>query len=317
MSDVMTSKLPAIQFYPSDWRNDLGVQSLSRNDRMVWFEMILLMHESERRGVLVLNGKAMSDEMIAQLLNLDNHTFNQIRTLLIERGIASIEPQTGALMNRRMVRDEHLRKIRAEVGRRGGNPALLKQKPTTLHKQNPTPSSSSSISFSPSSSSSNVLSSLEEERTKEESFLNRANTRSPARQSPPAPDSQEQVTLPEYINRDAWDGFVEMRKKQHWPITGRALKSLLSDLRKIRDQGYDPNAALDQSTARCYRGIFAPTGVGGRNDKSIAQSKQDATINAARKVISGIRGVDHSAVGEDRDVDGRTGERGALCLDGG
>ena len=49
-------KLPAMQFYPGDWRKDIGVQSLSFHDRGVWFEMLMLMHGSERRGVLVLNG---------------------------------------------------------------------------------------------------------------------------------------------------------------------------------------------------------------------------------------------------------------------
>ena len=44
-------KLPALQFYPGDWRKDLGVQSLSFHDRGVWFEMLMLMHDSENRGV--------------------------------------------------------------------------------------------------------------------------------------------------------------------------------------------------------------------------------------------------------------------------
>ena len=64
-------KLPAFQFYPGDWRKDMGVQALNYFDRGVWHEMICLMHESERRGVLVLNGNAMTDDMLAQILGLD------------------------------------------------------------------------------------------------------------------------------------------------------------------------------------------------------------------------------------------------------
>jgi hypothetical protein len=41
------TKLPALQWYPADWRKDPGVQALSLHDRMVWFEMLMLMHESE------------------------------------------------------------------------------------------------------------------------------------------------------------------------------------------------------------------------------------------------------------------------------
>jgi uncharacterized phage protein (TIGR02220 family) len=47
-----------------------------------------------------------------------------------------------------MVDDERLCQIRREAGKRGGNPALLKQNGTTRDKQTPTPSSSSSTSSS-------------------------------------------------------------------------------------------------------------------------------------------------------------------------
>lgn len=139
-------KLPAMQFYPGDWRKDIGVQSLSFHDRGVWFEMLMLMHDSERRGVLVLNGKPMSDDMIARAIGLDNQTFNQSLTILLSTGVASREVETGAVMNRRMVRDEYVRKVRVAAGSKGGNPALLNRNSTTPDKQNQTPSSS--ISFS-------------------------------------------------------------------------------------------------------------------------------------------------------------------------
>lgn len=149
-------KLPAIQFYPADWRKDPGVQSLSFHDRGVWLEIICLMHESEQRGRLLLNGKPMPDEALARLLGLDKQIVTKTISTLLEYGVASIDPQTGALMNRRMVRDEDLRAVRQAAGKMGGNPALLKQKPTTPVKQNETtgvkqkstPSSSSSSSSS-------------------------------------------------------------------------------------------------------------------------------------------------------------------------
>jgi hypothetical protein len=137
-----------MQFYPGDWRKDLGVQTLTFQDRGVWIEMLMLMHESERRGVMVLNEQPMSDEMIAQAIGLDIQTFKLSLGTLLKRGVASREPGTDAVMSRRMVRDEFLRKIRAEAGCLGGNPALLKKNPTNLDKQNGTPSSSFSSSCS-------------------------------------------------------------------------------------------------------------------------------------------------------------------------
>jgi hypothetical protein len=110
--------------------------------------MLMVMHDSERRGVLILNGKAMTDDMIARCIGLDNQTFNQTITTLLTIGVAEREPETGAIFSRRMVRDEQIRKIRKDCGSMGGNPNLVIQKTTTGDNQKPTPSSSSSSSSS-------------------------------------------------------------------------------------------------------------------------------------------------------------------------
>ena len=144
----MNTKLPSFQFYPADWRKDPAVQSLSFHDRGVWFEIILLMHESEQRGKLLLNGNAMPEEALARILGLDKQNLEGTLTNILTYGVASRCDETGALMCRRMIRDEKIRQIRKEAGKLGGNPALVKQNSTTEDKQNPTPSSSSSYSSS-------------------------------------------------------------------------------------------------------------------------------------------------------------------------
>ena len=142
------SKLPAIQFYPGDWRKDPGVQALSFHDRGVWFEIILLMHESDERGKLLLNGKPMPESALARLLGLDNQNLTTTLTTLLEFGVASRCEESGAIICRRMIRDENLRNIRKEAGKKGGNPLLVKQKTTTKDKQKITPSSSTSLKMS-------------------------------------------------------------------------------------------------------------------------------------------------------------------------
>lgn len=148
-------KLPALQFYPADWRKDPAVQSLSYFDRGVWFEILCLMHESDQRGKLLLNGKKMPDDALARLLGLDKQILTKTLTTLLEYGVASIDEETGALISRRMVRDEEIRKIRMESGKKGGNPILVNQNSnqnSTNGKkqvnQNSTPSSSSSVNSS-------------------------------------------------------------------------------------------------------------------------------------------------------------------------
>ena len=150
------NKQPAFQFYPGDWRKDPGVQALDYEYRGIWLEILLLMHESEERGKLLLNGNPMPDEALARLLGLDKQKVNQAITTLLEYGVASRCPETGALMNRRMYRDEQIRQKRRQAGQKGGNPNLVNQKSSNIDnqkvnqsiKQKPTPSSSSSSSSS-------------------------------------------------------------------------------------------------------------------------------------------------------------------------
>ncbi len=117
-------KLPAMQFYVGDWRKDPGVQSLDYEARGVWFEILCLMHESERRGVLLLNGKTMPQEALARLLGVDQPMLQRTLAKLSGHGVISIEDETGAYYCRRMVRDEAMREQRKADGASGGNPAL-------------------------------------------------------------------------------------------------------------------------------------------------------------------------------------------------
>lgn len=145
-------RLPSFQYYPADWRKDPGVQSLDFHTRGIWHEMICLMHETEERGVLLLNGRPMPEDALARMLGLDKQILTTALTTLLTYGVTSQRDSDGAFVCRRMVRDEHLRQVRAESGKMGGNPALVKQKPTTglttPVNQIPTPSSSSSSSSS-------------------------------------------------------------------------------------------------------------------------------------------------------------------------
>lgn len=116
------AKLPALQFYPGDWKKDMGVQSLSFHDRAVWFEMLLLMHESEERGRLVLNGRAMPTPILARILGIEISTLESALKAILDYGVAGEDE--GVIFCRRMVRDEEKRTSQSSAGKLGGNPAL-------------------------------------------------------------------------------------------------------------------------------------------------------------------------------------------------
>lgn len=130
------SKLPYIPWYIGDWRKDPGVQALTFHDRGIWFEILCLMYESQDRGKLLLNGQPMPDDALARLLGLDKQVLSASLTKILDYGVASRCESTGALMNRRMVKDEELRKVRQESGRLGGNPVLVKYKVNQKSNQN-------------------------------------------------------------------------------------------------------------------------------------------------------------------------------------
>jgi hypothetical protein len=157
------SKLPAIQFYPGDWRKDPGVQSLSYEERGIWLELLFMMHESEKPGVLLLGGVPYPTDRLARALRLDNQVISKVISELITLNVASIDEETGALMCRRMVRDRQFVESRKKCGKLGGNPNFKKGKSNPYYskdnqkhnqtdnltdKQKITPSSSTSLKMS-------------------------------------------------------------------------------------------------------------------------------------------------------------------------
>jgi hypothetical protein len=81
-------------------------------------------------------------------------TEREVNGWLAELGDAGVfsRGEAGQIYSRRMVRDEHIRAVRAAAGKLGGNPELVgrkdKQNPTTGDKQEVTPSFSVSVSSS-------------------------------------------------------------------------------------------------------------------------------------------------------------------------
>lgn len=158
---MVGKKLPAFQFYPGDWRKDPGVQSLSFEERGVWIELLCLMHESEEPGKLLAGGQPIPMDRLARLLGLSASYLEVIITSLITLNVAGRCEKTGALINRRMVRDREVSQVRSKSGVKGGNPNFVRGQPNPYYdnqkdnqlcnqkdNQKITPSSSSSSSSS-------------------------------------------------------------------------------------------------------------------------------------------------------------------------
>ncbi len=64
------------------------------------------------------------------------------------------------------------------------------------------------------------------------------------------------MELPEWIPKEAWDGWVAMRKEQKKALTERAKKMAIRRLAELRNQGWDPGMVLEQSEFCCWKGLF-------------------------------------------------------------
>jgi hypothetical protein len=142
-------KRPAFQFYPADWRKDNELQACSIGARGLWHELVCIMHEAVPYGHLTVNGLSQSETQAARLCRCEQAEYRKLLAELVAAGVPSFTAD-GTMYSRRMVRDEHIRNVRASSGKKGGNPKLLNQSTGDLlnqtGKQSPTPSSSSSSS---------------------------------------------------------------------------------------------------------------------------------------------------------------------------
>lgn len=67
------------------------------------------------------------------------------------------------------------------------------------------------------------------------------------------------MNTPEWVPAEAWQGYLDMRKKIRKPMTDRAVQLAIGTLEKLRDQGQDVGAVLDQSTMNSWQGLFPIT----------------------------------------------------------
>lgn len=124
MSKKKAVKRPAFQFYPGDWLRSTDLRSCSIGARGLWIDMICLMHEGNPYGHLKVNQKVIHPENLCRMVG---ETFQDVSGWIEElksSGVVSITDD-GCLFSRRMVKDENTRNIRAEGGKKGGNPVLL------------------------------------------------------------------------------------------------------------------------------------------------------------------------------------------------
>ena len=120
---------PFLKFYPGDFLKDPCVQVLSFEARSVWLFMILLMHDSVKRGYLVTaNGKQMTSKQLANALQISEARINAAWAEMEEAGTYS-KTEDSIIYCRRMARTTELSEVRKQAGRKGGSRSKTQANP--------------------------------------------------------------------------------------------------------------------------------------------------------------------------------------------
>lgn len=85
------------------------------------------------------------------------------------------------------------------------------------------------------------------------------------------------AALPGWVPPDLWSRFCEMRKAKKKPLTEFAETLAIKELERLRDEGNDPAAVLEQSIFRTWDGLFPV------NERGVhqASSGKGATLSPA------------------------------------
>lgn len=86
------------------------------------------------------------------------------------------------------------------------------------------------------------------------------------------------MSLPDWIPPEAWAGYMEMRKRQKKVPTDRAIELAIAKLGRMRIEGQDVGAVLDQSTANNWTDLYAV-----RNDDRRHDGERRTGIQALGK----------------------------------
>lgn len=79
--------------------------------------------------------------------------------------------------------------------------------------------------------------------------------------------AQEEIELPDWIERKTWEAYLEMRRVKGKPPTKYALEQIARSLTAFREQGQDPNSILNESIINNWTGVF-PLKNGGNNGRT-------------------------------------------------
>jgi hypothetical protein len=88
------------------------------------------------------------------------------------------------------------------------------------------------------------------------------------------------MDIPDWLPMDAWNGWVDMRKKRKRPLTDRATARAINKLDAIRSKGHDIEDLLDRSTINGWLDIYEPKGITNAGNSQHAAEPTNPMVRA-------------------------------------
>ena len=235
----MALRPPAFQFYAKDWMSSHSVSQMTMHERGIYISLLAAAWESPEPGTLPL-----PVESTARASGID---VRSLRCFLARWATVQIEDH-GEIAERsprdRREIAERSRRCFVEID---GKLVNEKLRQNWLNYQQ-----------------------ISEKRRKAAECRYAANAEQmhhPASSSAPAPKNKREeeppptpskgvFEVPSWVPVETWNGFVEMRRKIRAPLTEHAKELAVKKLEKLKGEGHEPGAVLDQSTLAGWRGLF-------------------------------------------------------------
>jgi len=107
------------------------------------------------------------------------------------------------------------------------------------------------------------------------------------------------VSLPDWLDREAWSAFLEMRRRKRAPVTPHAVKILIGKLERWRTSGHDPTAILDASTASAWTNLYEPKAErNGQQRQSPHERAYDVARDYCAEILASGQGAEGGGVDE-------------------
>lgn len=227
---------PSFQFYPADWLRDEALKLCSLAAQGLWIHLLSRAHYSPERGVILRpNGQPAGVDHITTWTGKPPEVVEACLTELLDERVASRrdDPEIwppdkldDAVYCRRAVKDERIRKIRADAGRKGG--LSTQAKPRQRPKQTPSKPA-------PTQPPTDVRSSGTSDASKGQAPEDQKSTPSSSSASSPSKEQQQKA-----------------QRALSGQALKRAIEKLLSDWNAVAEaNGYRRAEEIEPGTRRC------------------------------------------------------------------